>query len=158
MATMADTSVLTTGPAGPANVLVVANKTAATAQLVNAVRERADRGPARFHLLIPDPGLGGWRPSDIEHPDVSEGEQMLALALPLLQHATQSEVTGSVSVRHDPMDAIEEAIAAQRFDEIILSTLPHPVSIWLHVDLPRRVAGLGLPVTTVTAGDPPAAQ
>jgi hypothetical protein len=154
---MANTSVVT-GPASTANVLVVANKTAATPQLINAVRERAERGAARFHLLIPDPGMGGWRPSDIEHPDVTEGEQVLALALPLLQHATQSDVTGSVSVRHDPMDAIEEALAAGEFDEIILSTLPHRVSIWLHVDLPRRVASLGLPVTTVTAGDPPTSK
>jgi len=49
------------------------------------------------------------------------------------------------------MDAIEEALDVEKFDEIILSTLPHSVSRWLHVDLPRRVAHLGLPVTTVTA-------
>lgn len=49
------------------------------------------------------------------------------------------------------MDAIEEALMAASFDEIVLSTLPHHVSRWLHVDLPHRVAHLGLPVTTVTA-------
>jgi hypothetical protein len=49
------------------------------------------------------------------------------------------------------MDAIEEALRREHFDEIVLSTLPHPVSRWLHVDLPGRVAHLGLPVTTVTA-------
>jgi hypothetical protein len=49
------------------------------------------------------------------------------------------------------MDAIEDALRSDEFDEIILSTLPHSVSRWLHVDLPHRVAHFGLPVTTVTA-------
>ena len=49
------------------------------------------------------------------------------------------------------MDAIEETLAAGDFDEIIVSTLPHHISRWLHVDLPHRLTHLGLPVTTVTA-------
>jgi hypothetical protein len=56
-----------------------------------------------------------------------------------------------VSRRHDPMDAIEEALYNADYDEIILSTLPRAVSRWLHIDLPSRVAHLGLPVTTVVA-------
>jgi hypothetical protein len=49
------------------------------------------------------------------------------------------------------MDAIEETLYAGDYDEIILSTLPRAVSHWLHIDLPRRVAHLGLPLTTVIA-------
>jgi hypothetical protein len=49
------------------------------------------------------------------------------------------------------MDAIEDALRSDEFDEIILSTLPHSVSRWLHLDLQHRVAHFGLPVTTVTA-------
>jgi hypothetical protein len=60
-------------------------------------------------------------------------------------------VDGSVSARHDPMDAIEEALHDGDFDEIILSTLPRGVSRWLHLDLPHRVGHLGLPLTTVVA-------
>jgi len=37
----------------PANVLVVAHQTAATAPLLEAVRERARRSPASFHLVVP---------------------------------------------------------------------------------------------------------
>lgn len=134
-----------------AHVLVVADKTAATPALLAALRERAARGPARFHLLVPNPDLASWRPSEVQHPHLTHGEQVLALALPLMEEATSSSVYGSVSSRHDPMDAIEEALSDGKFDEIILSTLPHSVSRWLHVDLPRRVAHLGLPLTTVTA-------
>ena len=138
-------------PSSPAHVLVVAHKTAATPALLEAVRERAARGPAWFHLLIPNPHPASWRPSEAEHPDVTEGEQILALAMPLIEEATHRPVDGSVSRRHDPMDAIEEALYEGDFDEIILSTLPRSVSRWLHMDLPRRVAHLGLPVTTVIA-------
>jgi hypothetical protein len=134
-----------------ANVLVVAHKTAATPALLDAIRERAARGPARFHLLVPNPAHPSWRPSGAEHPKFTEGEQVLALALPLIEEASDSRADGSVSPRHDPMDAIEETLHDGDFDEIILSTLPRSVSRWLHIDLPSRVAHLGLPVTTVVA-------
>jgi hypothetical protein len=136
----------------PANVLVVAHKTAATPALLDAIRDRAGRSPARFHLLVPNPAHGGWRPGEVEHPNVSEGEQVLALALPLIEEACGGCPTdGTVSPRHDPMDAIEETLHEEDFDEIILSTLPRAVSRWLHLDLPHRVAHLGLPLTTVVA-------
>jgi len=82
-----------------------------------------------------------------------EGEHVLALALPLIDEAAGTAAEGSVSIRHDPMDAIEEAVQDGEFHEIILSTLPRSVSRWLHVDLPTRVAHLGLPVTTVVAAE-----
>ena len=36
-----------------ANVLVVANRTAASPDLIACLRERAERSPARFQILIP---------------------------------------------------------------------------------------------------------
>ena len=135
----------------PAHVLVVAHKTAATPVLLEAVRERARRGPCFFHLLVPSPPPRAWRHLDAERHSIAEGEQVLALAVPLLEEAAHRPESGSVSARHDPMDAIEETLHDGDFDEIILSTLPRSVSRWLHIDLPRRVAHLGLPVTTVVA-------
>jgi uncharacterized membrane-anchored protein len=134
-----------------AEVLVVAHETAPTPALLDVVRERVATGPARFHLLVPNLA---------EHAEVTEaerehrhadGERMLALALPLIEDAAGGPAEGSVSYRHDPMDAIEEVLRDGDFHEIILSTLPHGVSRWLHVDLPHRLAHLGLPLTTVIA-------
>jgi hypothetical protein len=134
-----------------ANVLVVADRTAATPALLDAIRERAARGPAHFHLLVPNPAEHAELTDAARQKDVTAGEQVLALALPLIDEASGRHAHGSVSLRHDPMDAIEDALRSDEFDEIILSTLPHSVSRWLHVDLPHRVAHFGLPVTTVTA-------
>jgi hypothetical protein len=140
----------------PAHVLLVAHRTAATPALLDAVRERAERGPCWFHLLVPNPARPDAELVHHEHRHrIAEGERVLAVALPLLEAAARRPVDGSVSVRHDPMDAIEEALRNDEFDEIILSTLPHSISRWLHLDLPRRVAHLGLPLTTVTPPHPP---
>jgi hypothetical protein len=134
--------------ASPAHVLVVAHRTATTPALLDAIRERARRGPAFFHLLVPNPSPVDWPPARVRE-GMLAGERVLARALPLIEAAARHPTDGSVSARHDPMDAIEETIYAGDYDEIILSVLPRGVSRWLHMDLPRRVAHLGLPVTTV---------
>ena len=51
----------------------------------------------------------------------------------------------------EPLAAIQDAINLHGFDEIIISMLPKRLSRWLHLDLPHKAAGLGVPVTTVTA-------
>jgi hypothetical protein len=135
----------------PARVLVVANKTAATPALLEAVRERAARGRSVFTLLVPNPSAHGLHKLvDPEDAGTSEGEQVLELALPLLQEAAGSPVEGVIGVA-SPLDAIQDAVNVRGFDEIILSTLPKRVSRWVKLDLPHKCAGLGLPVTVVTA-------
>ena len=136
----------------PTRVLVVAHKTAATPALIEAVRERAARGPCRFTLLVPNAAHGLDKVMNPEETSEDEARQMLELALPLLQDAAGGEVEGRVG-DPNPMNAVQDAINLQGYDEIILSTLPARVSRWLHLDLPRKVAGLGLPVTTVTPQD-----
>ena len=134
-----------------AQVLVVAHKTAATPMLLDAIRERSARGAASFHLLVPSPAEHAEITDSERHRRHEEGEHVLELALPLIERAAERPTEGSVSVRHDPFDAIEEIVHDGEFHEIIISTLPRHVSRWLHADLPRRVEHLGLPVTTVTA-------
>jgi hypothetical protein len=134
----------------PVRVLVVANKTAATPALLDAVRERAARGPCTFTLLVPNTAHGLHRVVDPEDQDRSEAETTLELALPLLSEAAGRRVEGLIG-DPEPLSAIQDAINLHGFDEIILSTLPTRVSRWLRLDLPHKAAGLGLPVTTVTA-------
>ena len=134
----------------PARVLVVAHKTAATPALLDAVRERAARGPAAFTLLVPNPAHGLHRAVDPEDVGDDEAQQVLALAIPLLEQAAGAPVESMVGVP-SPLDAIQDAVNLHGFDEIIISTLPSRVSLWLKQDLPAKVTGLGLPVTTVTA-------
>ena len=125
----------------PRRVLIVAYRTAATPALLEAVRDRAARAPVRFTLLVPRPY---W------DPDTEEAALTLELALPLLDQAADDRVEGLVG-DPDPLVAIQDALAREPFDEVIVSTLPARVSHWLRRDLPSRVEQLGLPVTVVTA-------
>jgi hypothetical protein len=51
---------------------------------------------------------------------------------------------------------VHDAINRYGFDEVIISTLPTRLSRWLKLDLPSKVSGTGLPVTTVTPSEVPA--
>jgi hypothetical protein len=123
------------------NVLIVAHRTAATPRLLDAVREKAAGGDCSFTLLVP---------REYWDPDTERAATVLELALPLLDEASGTSVDGIIGAS-DPFEAVKEALATHHFDEVIVSTLPHRISAWLHVDLPSRVEKLGLPVTTVTA-------
>jgi hypothetical protein len=127
----------------------VAHKTAATQPLLDAVHERAQHGTVTFTLLVPNPAHGLHKAVDPEDQDAGEAQGVLAHALPLLSQAAGSEVEGIVGDA-DPSAAIQDAINLRGFDEVIISTLPSKVSRWLHLDLPSKVTGLGLPVNVVT--------
>lgn len=136
--------------ASPARVLVVAHRTAATPPLIEAVRARAQKGPARFTLLVPKPAPGLHKVVDPEDIDPAEAQGVLDTALPRLSEAAGSEVEGKVGTS-EPLAAIQDEInLSDGYDEIIVSTLPARVSRWLKMDLPSKVSGLGLPVTQVT--------
>ena len=131
-----------------ARVLIVANRTAATAALLEAVRTRAIRGPARFHLVVPASPRGLHRVVDPDIAGREEAAANLEAALPKLTAAAGSEVTGWIGDA-SPLAAITDAIHEAGFDEIIVSTLPGGVSRWTRMDLPRQASALGLPVTHV---------
>ena len=119
----------------PKRVLIVANRTAATPRLVEAVRERRRQGPCEFSLLIPDVT------------DRKRADWTLETALPVLRRSG-ARVEGLVGGA-DPFESVQAAVRDGGFDEIVVSTLSKKTSKWLRRDLLRRVEGLGLPVTAV---------
>jgi hypothetical protein len=136
----------------PARILILAHKTAATPALLAAVKERASAGPATFTLLVPKLTHGLHKVVDAEDQQEDEAHEVLALALPLLEEAAGGRVDGIVG-DPNPLDAVQDAVNLRGFEEIIVSTLPAHVSRWLRLDLPHKLEGLGIPVTTVTAKD-----
>ena len=109
-------------------VLVVANVTATSGELLGALVHRAARDPVMFTVLVPATRFGGGR---------STAHEQLAEAIRLLGELGL-EADGQVADA-DPMVAVAEAWDPLRYDEIILSTLPESASKWLAADLPRRI-------------------
>jgi hypothetical protein len=126
------------------NILVVANVTAASPELLEALSARSRREPTSFTLVVPATTFGGGRAAAAE---------MLSAALERLRQAGL-EADGAVGAP-DPIVAVTDAWDPKRYDEIIVSTLPTKVSKWLHAGLPERVLKLtGAPVSHVVSAPP----
>ena len=106
--------------------LVVANVTATSDELIEALKARA---PASFTLIIPATPCGGGREAGLE-------------------------AEGSVG-NADPILAVTDVWDPKKYDEIIVSTLPMRFSKWLHAGLPERIGRLtDAPVTHVVSQPP----
>jgi hypothetical protein len=131
-------------------VLVLANRTAGSPQLRDALLERRERGPIAVTLLVP----AAWEPQD-PHGGVETGRRRVREALADLRD-TGLDVQCRVGDA-DPVTALREAWDPDRYDEVIVSTLPGRFSRWLQIDLPRRAGRItGVPVTHVEAAEVPA--
>jgi hypothetical protein len=127
-----------------AHVLVVANVTATSGDLLAALQARAARGPIDVTLVLPSsgPGMSGRE---------AAGERLEAALARWRDAGIEADgVVGS----SDPIDAVSEAWDPGRYDEVFVSTLPGASSKWLRFDFPHRVAAFtGVPVTHVVAMD-----
>ena len=128
------------------SVLVVANVTADSPELIRALKERAARDTCGFTLLVPAPAAGSI--------GREAAQERLDSALEAMRDAGL-EVEGRVG-DHDPIAAVHDAWDPQRYDEVVVSTLPTGASKWLQVDLPHRVEKLtgGSQVSHVVAEPP----
>jgi hypothetical protein len=135
-------------------VLIVTDTAEPSRSLREAIRHRAENGDARFRLIVLNPAQAELHLLHPErHDKAAEAESVLRSTLPQLELAAHAPVIGSVSVRHDPMDAIEETLFAEPVDEIILDVPAHRLSSWLHQDLEHRLVHFHIPVLTIRHGD-----
>jgi hypothetical protein len=133
-----------------ADVLVVANRTADSDELIAALKDRAARGPARFTLVVPATPHGLAWAADMSAGIPEAARKMRAGHRRLCE--TGLVVAGVRLGSPDPLAAVLDAVNFARFDEVIVCTLPRRVSRWLRLCLPYRVARVtGLPVTHVVA-------
>ena len=125
-----------------ANVLVIANETVVSEELLGRIRERAKEGPASFLIVSPQ--------SDREGDDETEADRRLRRALTELR-SDGIEAHGQI-VHPDPFTAVMHATNDERIDEIIVSTFPGERSGWLRRDLIARLREkTGLPVQHVVS-------
>jgi len=136
--------------AGVHRVLVVTDAAEPTPSLTDAIRHRAETHDAQFRLVVLNPARAEVHLLHPErHEKATEAEGVLRAALPTLADAAGAAVIGSVSVRHDPMDAIEETLFSEPVDEILVDVPTHRLASLLHQDLEHRLAHLGIPVVAI---------
>ena len=131
-----------------ARVLVVANRTAESPELLDALRTRTLQGPCEFTLLVPSTPHGITWAADM-HGGEDEAEEHRSAFLQELRDEGLNVSDAKVG-DPDPLAAIQDECNFHEYDELIVSTLPLKLSKWLHIDLPRKAgAATGLPVTHV---------
>jgi hypothetical protein len=119
------------------SVLVVANVTASSEELLDALQQRSRSGACRFTLVMPG----------------SERERLDA-ALEQMREAGLENVEGTIG-DPDPVVAVMDVWDPMKFDDIVVSTLPTGSSRWMGLDLPHRLEKLtSVPVRHVVSQPP----
>jgi hypothetical protein len=148
--------------------LVVANRTLLSAELREELRQRIGSGLSSFYVLVPNtsaadyeipagsgvlpPSLAWWAtnyrgPATDEEASAQARKRLGETLADLTAHGAAAE--GDLG-NSRPIEAMEKVFTDHQFDEIIVATLPQPISRWLGTDLPRQAERrFGLPVTTV---------
>ena len=129
-------------------ILVVANRTADSPDLIAVLRERAARDRIDFTLLVPAVPHGfawaadmkaGWSEAALRADRAGGRIRQAGLEL-------EEVIVGDP----DPFAAVGDVLHAREFDEVVVSTLPRTISRWLAVGLPARLRRMiELPVTEV---------
>ena len=135
-----------------AKVLVVANRTAESPELLAALKERAAEGDSEFTLLVPATPHGiAWAADMFAGREEAERHRQ-AFVDELREEGIP--VKEAKVGDPDPLAAVQDECNIGDYDELIVSTLPLHLSKWLHLDLPSKArAATGLPVTHVVGSE-----
>jgi hypothetical protein len=129
-----------------AHVIVLANRTAAAPELIEALVHRSERGPIHATLVMPAAGPGSV--------DRAAAQERLDEALEAWRKAGIERCDGVVC-DPVPLEALAEVWDPLRHDEVFVCTLPGQSSKWVRSDLPHAVARhTGVSVHHVVAHDP----
>ena len=130
-----------------AHVLVVANETVGGQRLIDAIEQRAARGPIRVTVVCPQ---NTPRRGFVIYDDSTRSAARVRLELILQRlHEMGIEARGEV-MDPDPYFAVQDALREWGADEIIISTYMYPRSGFLRRDLVERIEKWsGLPVEHV---------
>jgi hypothetical protein len=132
-----------------ARVLVVANRTAESDELLEALVGRVEQGPAEFFLVVPATPHGGTWMTDM---NAGSQDEEAHLERALKRWRDVGLVVDGKMGDPDPLAAAQDAANMGEYDEVIVSTLPKRLSKWLKLGLPAKVAhATGLPTEHVSA-------
>jgi hypothetical protein len=132
------------------SILVVANRTADSPELIAALREEADRTPASFTLLVPAVPHGLAWAADMKAGWAGAVTRAERAATRLRQAGL--ELDEVIVGDPDPYAAVGDALHSREVDAIVVSVLPRRISGWLALGLPARLRRtVDLPVTQVSA-------
>jgi hypothetical protein len=131
-------------------ILVVANRTADSPDLLAALRQRGSRSPTSFTLLVPAVPHGLAWAADMKAGWVEAVERAERAAARIEDEGLELEET--IVGDPDPFAAVGDVLHARAFDGVIVSLLPKGISRWLALGLPARLRRtIDLPVVQVTA-------
>ena len=129
-----------------AHVIVLANRTAAAPELIEALVHRSERGPIHATLVMPATGPGSAARA--------AAKERMNTALDAWRAAGIERCEGVVC-DPVPLEALGEVWDPMRHDEVIVCTLPGQSSKWIRGDLPHAAARFtGVSVLHVVAQDP----
>lgn len=129
-------------------ILVVAHKTLGGQHLLEEVGRRMKAGDCAVHLLVPiNHPMGAFTEASCH----AEAKKVLDGGLSSLRELDRTgrcEITGEVGDANPVYAAMVVRNRGERFDEVIVSTLPSGPSRWLRGGVPRKVAELFPDATT----------